>query len=337
MKEPKLVTRRDAEGYPLYEPEGVEALIKSLRTEIEDHRAYVKRLLNMSSFVERKLKSDRESLRTELEQAKLDVQEARSLASEIGDENKQLRQDRNQLYKDVEAAQHATDMVRVNEIALTKELDRLREALDPFAEFAHEYIDKSRGTPKSGPIYSVDFTGKGTKSITIEMLKASISALAPHADHVPDAGQMVRCEAWEKCLEDCSCKKPHAMNGPHGDAPCPAVNSKCIPIPTTPQMVRCVNWAEVPRCFGCRRGQPHALLAISTLTCYRAVPVLAPQPDPLAEARRLLVELEWCMPSVTRTRVCPICSRPRYSGHAADCRLAAYLAAHPEPGKEVQP
>jgi len=55
---------------------------------------------------------------------------------------------------------------------------RLRDVLKPFAEFADEYVGHARQIPKSGAIYTVNFTGNGAKSITIEAVIAARDFLA---------------------------------------------------------------------------------------------------------------------------------------------------------------
>jgi hypothetical protein len=63
--------------------------------------------------------------------------------------------------------------------ASREEVARLREVLEPFAEFAQEYLSNSYGNhPKTGEVYGVHFRSVEGKSITVEMLKEAIEALS---------------------------------------------------------------------------------------------------------------------------------------------------------------
>ncbi len=66
----------------------------------------------------------------------------------------------------------AKELMQTN-TALQTRLDEAVAVLKPFALFAEEYIGHSKGTPRDGVIYGIDFTGTGGKTITVEMLKAA--------------------------------------------------------------------------------------------------------------------------------------------------------------------
>lgn len=195
MKEPKLVTRRDAEGYPLYEPEGVEALIKSLRTEIEDLREHEKSLLWMSSFVEKKLKSDREALRAELDReigarknieeswmrgelpigircepldkCKADLEQAKKELAEWTrpHDDDGLRKMAEQYERD--PSSHGAKQAYINALEwhmsnIRKELDRLREALEFYGN--HETYERVDILGKCGLSDDFDPAGYGHRA-----------------------------------------------------------------------------------------------------------------------------------------------------------------------------
>ena len=162
-----------------------------------------------------------------------------------------------------------------------RERDRLREALTPSETTKAAYIGGFTYTDGEGGIYTVPWTA--VKNIMAAILKQA--ALAPHADHVPDAGQMVHTFG--------------VMGEWHQSEP------DVKPTPFVPHEFVRVGTTESP----------------------------IPQPDPLAEARRLL---KWYGNPVHYS-ACEVfmCGHSGPSQVQTDggAMARAYLAAHPEPGK----
>jgi len=163
-----------------------------------------------------------------------------------------------------------------------RERDRLREALTPSETTKAAYIGGFTYTDGEGGIYTVPWTA--VKNIMAAILKQA--ALAPHADHVPDAGQMVHTFG--------------VMGEWHQSEP------DVKPTPFVPHEFVRVGTTESP----------------------------IPQPDPLAEARRLLEDAEPRLGhSINCSRIKDWEAPCNCGLETARASIIAYLAAHPEPGK----
>jgi hypothetical protein len=153
-----------------------------------------------------------------------------------------------------------------------REQDRLREALKFYGN--PETYEQVNILGKCGLSDDFDPAGYGRRARV---------ALAPHADHVPDAGQMV-----------------HTMGEWHQSEP------DVKPTPFVPHEFVRVGTTESP----------------------------IPQPDPLAEARRLLEDAEPRLGhSINCSRIKDWEAPCNCGLETARASIIAYLAAHPEPGK----